>query len=105
TMTLVQGMLSETISNPAATTLIERLERTVSGMSSLLDKILNINQLEAGVVHPRLCDFPINDILEHLKGDFQIHAANDDLSLRVVPCHLTARSDPRLLEQILRNLL
>ena len=38
TMTLVQGMLSETISDPAAKPLIERLERTVSGMSSLLDK-------------------------------------------------------------------
>ena len=105
TMTLVQGMLSETVSDPAAKTLIERLERTVAGMSSLLDKILNINQLEAGVVKPRLCDFPINDILEQLKGEFQIHAANDGLGLRVVPCRLTVHSDPRLLEQILRNLL
>ena len=86
TMTLVQGMLLETASDPAAKTLIERLDRTVSGMSSLLDKILNINQLEAGVVQPRLCDFAINDILEQLKGEFQIHAANDGLGLRVVPC-------------------
>ena len=105
TMTLVQGILSETISDPAAKPLIERLDRTITGMSSLLDKILNINQLEAGVVHPRLCDFPINDILEQLKGEFQIHAANDGLSLRIVLCHLTVRTDPRLLEQILRNLL
>ena len=105
TMTLVQGLLSETVSDPAAKTLIERLERTVSGMSNLLDKILNINQLEAGVVKPRLCDFPINNLLEQLKGEFEIHAANDGLGLRVVPCHLTVHTDPRLLEQILRNLL
>ena len=45
------------------------------------------------------------NLLEQLKGEFQIHAANDGLGLRIVPCHLTVRSDPRLLEQILRNLL
>ncbi|HWJ17792.1 MAG TPA: response regulator, partial [Geobacterales bacterium] len=105
TMTLVQGMLSEMISDPGAMTLIERLDRTISGMSNLLDKILNINQLEAGVVKPRHCDFPINDLFDQLKDEFQIHAANDGLVLRVVPCHLMARTDPRLLEQILRNLL
>ena len=38
-MTLVQGMLSEIVSDPGAMPLIERLERTVAGMSSLLDKI------------------------------------------------------------------
>jgi two-component system CheB/CheR fusion protein len=105
TMTLVQGMLSETISDPAAKALIERLDCTVIGMSSLLDKILNINQLEAGVVQAKLCDFVIGDLLEQLKSEFQIHAANDGVGLRVVPCHLMLRSDPRLLEQILRNLL
>ena len=105
TMTLVQGMLSESVPDPAAKPLIERLERTVAGMSRLLDKILNINQLEAGVVKPRLCDFVISDIMEQIKGEFEIHAASDGVSLRVVPCHLTVRSDPQLLEQILRNLL
>ena len=105
TMTLVQGMLSETISDPAAKSLMERLNRTISGMWSLLDKILNINQLEAGVVQPRLCDFVIGDLLEQLKGEFQIHAVNDGVSLRLVACRLSVRSDPRLLEQILRNLL
>ncbi len=105
TMTFVQGMLSDSLTDPAVKPLIERLNRTVAGMSSLLDKILNINQIEAGVVQPRFCDFVIGDLLEQLKSEFQIHAASNSVSLRLVPCHLSVRSDPLLLEQILRNLI
>ncbi len=71
----------------------------------MLDKLLDINQLEAGVVQPKLSDFSINDLLQQLHGEFEIHALNDGLKLRVVPCSLTVQSDPRLLEQILRNMI
>jgi two-component system CheB/CheR fusion protein len=74
-------------------------------MSTLLDKLLDINQLEAGVVRPRLVNFAINDLLKQLQTEFEIHAVNHSLDFRVVPCHLRVHSDPRLLEQILRNLL
>ena len=40
-----------------------------------------------------------------MQDEFEIHAANSGLSLRVAPCRLTVHSDPRLLEQILRNML
>ena len=50
-------------------------------------------------------DFAIDDLLKHLQDEFEVHAADAGLSLRVVPCHMTVRTDPRLLEQILRNML
>ena len=105
TLSLLQGMLAEGVSDPGASKLIERLDKTIVAMSSLLDKLLDINQLEAGVVEPRLSDFVIDDLLQQLHGEFEIHAVDSGLRLRVVPCHLTVRSDPRLLEQILRNML
>jgi two-component system CheB/CheR fusion protein len=74
-------------------------------MSGLLDKLLDINQLEAGVVSPHPDDFEINDMLTQLHSEFEIHARKDGLQLRFVPCHLTVRTDPSLLEQILRNLI
>ena len=100
TMSLLQGMLAEEVSGPAASKLIKRLDTTVVAMSGLLDKILDINQLEAGVVEPKLCDFAIDDLLRQLHGEFEIHALNEGLELRVAPCSLTVHSDPRLLEQI-----
>ena len=105
TMSLLQGMLADDVSDPAASKLIKRLDNTVVVMSSLLDKILDINQLEAGVVQPKLSYFSINDLLQQLHGEFEIHALNEGLKLRVVPCSLTVQSDPRLLEQILRNMI
>jgi two-component system CheB/CheR fusion protein len=105
TMSLIQAMLADDISEPAALKLIKRLDATIVAMASLLDKLLDINQLEAGVVQPKLCDFPIDDLLRQLHGEFEIHALNEGLKLRVVPCSLTVHSDPRLLEQILRNMI
>jgi two-component system CheB/CheR fusion protein len=105
TMSLIQGMLAGDISEPAASKLIERLDNTIVAMAALLDKLLDINQLEAGVVEPKLIDFAINDLLRQLHGEFEIQASNEGLKLRVVPCSLTVHSDPRLLEQILRNMI
>ena len=54
---------------------------------------------------PKLGDFAINDLLRQLHGEFEDHALNEGLKLRVAPCSLTVHSDPRLLEQILRNMI
>jgi two-component system CheB/CheR fusion protein len=105
TITLLKSMLSKAVPEQGTVKLIDQLDKTVRSMSTLLDKLLDINQLEAGVVRPRLVNFAINDLLKQLQAEFDIHALNNGLDLRVVPCHLRVHSDPRLLEQILRNLL
>ena len=56
-------------------------------------------------MQPKFSDFAIDDLLKHLQDEFEVHAADAGLSLRVVPCHMTVRTDPQLLEQILRNML
>jgi two-component system CheB/CheR fusion protein len=74
-------------------------------MSGMLNTLLDINQLEAGVIRPEIVDFPINDLLERLKAEFAYYAQTHGLGWRVRPCRLYVRSDPRLLEQMIRNLL
>jgi two-component system CheB/CheR fusion protein len=105
TISLLQGILAKRITDEGTLKLVHRLDETVGAMSSMLDKLLDINQLEAGVVRPDIVDFPIDALLDHLKTEFTYHAAEKGLGWRVVPSHLTIRSDPRLLEQMLRNLL
>jgi two-component system CheB/CheR fusion protein len=105
TMSLLQGMLEKRIHDEPTLKLVRRLDETVTSMSSMLDKLLDINQLEAGIVHPTIVDFPINILLDELRTELTYHTEASGIDWRVVPSSLTVRSDPRLLEQILRNLL
>lgn len=105
TISLLQGILVKRATDEGILKLLERLDETVGAMSSMLDKLLDINQLEAGVVRPEVIDFPIGGLLDRLRTEFILHAAEKGLEWRSVPCRLTVRSDPRLLEQMLRNLL
>ena len=42
----------------------------------MLDKLLDINQLEAGIVRPAIVDFPINHLLEEMRTEFTYHTAD-----------------------------
>ena len=105
TISLLQGMLEKRIHDEPTLKLVHRLDETVGTMASMLDKLLDINQLEAGMVRPSIIDFPVTNLLDVLKTEFTYHAATNGLDWRVAACGLTIRSDPRLLEQIIRNLL
>ena len=105
TISLLQGLLDKRVHDEATRRLVHRLDETVRTMSSLLDKLLDINQLEAGIVRPAIVDFPINRLLEEMRTEFTYHTETNGLGWCVVPSRLTVRSDPRLLEQIIRNLL
>jgi two-component system CheB/CheR fusion protein len=74
-------------------------------MSGMLNTLLDINQIEAGTVHAEMVSFPIGDLLDRLRDEFAYHARAKGAALRMVPCSLSICSDPRLLEQMIRNLL
>jgi two-component system CheB/CheR fusion protein len=71
----------------------------------MLNTLLDINQIEAGSVKPEKADFPVNDLFDCLRDELTYHAQAAGLALRVVPCALSIRSDRRLLEQMIRNLI
>ena len=105
TISLLHEILSKKIKDEDTLRLVGRLDETVSAMASMLDTLLDINQLEAGIVRREMVDFPVNAVLEHLRAQFSFHAAAHSLGWRVVQSSLSVRSDPRLLEQMIRNLL
>jgi two-component system CheB/CheR fusion protein len=105
TLALLQGLLAKTVEGERAKKLVARLDETLAAMSGMLNALLDINQIEAGTVHAETVSFPINDLLHRLGDEFTYHAQAQGLALRVVSCGLSIRSDPRLLEQMIRNLL
>jgi two-component system, chemotaxis family, CheB/CheR fusion protein len=105
TLALVHGLLARTIEDENAQKLIARLDETLTAMSGMLNTLLDINQIETSSVQAEMTSYPINELLERLKDEFTYHAHAKRLTLRVVPCSLLVHSDPRLLEQMIRNLL
>jgi len=105
TLALLQGLLADKAADKQSQELVIQLDETVSAMSGILNTLLDINQIEAGVVRIDVVDFPINNLLSRLKEEFTYHAQAKNLALHVVPCSLSVHSDPRLLEQMIRNLL
>ena len=105
TIFLLQGILATTVEDPGALKLVGRLGEALDVMSGLLNKLLDINQLEAGIVNPEMTDFPIGELLERVRRDFAYLAENKGLGCRVVSSRQTIHSDPTLLEQMIRNLL
>lgn len=105
TLALLQGLLAKSVENDKARNLVVRVDETLGAMSGMLNTLLDINQIEAGNVTPELVTFPINDVLERLRGEFTYHAQSQKLAMRAVPCSLSVTSDPRLIEQMVRNLI
>jgi len=105
TLSFLQGLMAKKVTDKTVLGLIDRLAETVSAMSGMLDTLLDINQLEAGVVRRDIIDFPINAVLEELGSQFAYHETVDRLDLHVVRSGLSVRSDPRLLAQMIHNLV
>lgn len=107
-LSLMSGILTGKIhadKKGEALGLVTRLDETAAAMSGMLNTLLDINQLEAGTVHPEFVSFPIADVLGRLRDEFSYHAMAQNLVLHAIPCSLSVYSDPRLLEQMIRNLL
>ena len=104
-LTLLRDLLGRVVVEDRAQALLARFDQTLGAMSGMLNTLLDINQIEAGTVQPHPVVFPVSDVLERLRGEFDTLAQGRGLSLRIVPCAGLVHSDPHLLEQMIRNLL
>ena len=74
-------------------------------MSSMLSSLLDINRLESGSLRPSKSDFAVNEIFDSVAIDLLQPLEEKGLQWRVVPSDLMVRSDKRMLEEMIRNLL
>jgi two-component system, chemotaxis family, CheB/CheR fusion protein len=105
TLTMLHGALRGEPMAEKRSELLSQAEDAVDGMSGVLNALLDIDQLEAGALQPQPVDFAISELLGRLNSEYGMHARAKGLDWRYVPCRLSVRSDPPLLEQMLRNLL
>ncbi|MBP2297067.1 PAS domain S-box protein [Azospirillum rugosum] len=101
---LVAALAGKLRDHPALP-VVERINDSLDALRMLLDGILDISKLDAGVVVPEVVEFPIGSILRRLGDEYRLQAVQRRLDIRVVWSGAHVRSDPALLERILRNLI
>ncbi len=104
-LALLTGLLTKAADSERAQSLITRLDETLVTMSGMLNTMLDINQIEAGVVRAAPTDFVIGDLIERVRGEFAVQAREQRLGLRAVHSSRVVHSDPAIIEQMLRNLI
>lgn len=97
--------LRERVLDPENRRILGYLDASVNAMSSLLNAMLDISRLDAGVVQPAWETFPVNEVVKGVETEFIPQMREKRLRFRVVPSSVVIRSDPALLGRILRNLV
>jgi len=97
--------LSSRIHFPEVRDIVDNIRISTDALSDLLNALLDISKLDAGVLEPKKTDFPLRPLLQRIHTDFSELASNKSLSLRIVDCGYVIHTDPAMLERILRNLV
>ncbi|WP_207456518.1 PAS domain S-box protein [Azospirillum sp. SYSU D00513] len=91
--------------DPRAAGMVRHLQEGLDALKELLDSLLDVSRLDAGVVTPTLEEFPLSELFEHLDAAYAPAAAEKGLDWRLESCGGTVRSDRTLLLRLVRNLV
>jgi len=102
-------LFSETLStydhDEESTSILGKFQASLDGVKSLLDTLLDISKLDAGLIVPQSRIVPLGTVLSHLNDQHLPLAEERRIQFRCVPTSLHVVADPVLLEDIFRNLI
>ncbi|MHB1870884.1 MAG: hybrid sensor histidine kinase/response regulator [Steroidobacteraceae bacterium] len=104
-LALLNGTLRRTVKDSRLVEALAQQEQAIGAMSRLLNALLDISKLESGAIQPDVTDFSVARIFEEMRREFGSVASRKGLTLEVAPTNAYVRSDPSLVEQVVRNLL
>ena len=102
---LFTSVLDETIKYPKVKRVVEQIHASVGALTSLFDKLLDISQLDAGVILVEKKNFLLSDVFDKLSKEFTKEAQEKNIRLTWPSQYPSVNSEPDLLERILRNYL
>ena len=104
-MSLLVGLLAERGRGMGLDELIGRIGQSSQAMEALLNAILDVSRLDAGIEHPDRADLRVRQVLDRIEARFVPIAAARGLSLRVHASDGWVRTDGPMLDRILDNLV
>lgn len=102
---LFLAALTEMKQAPQSRRLVERTDTALLAVEDLLEALLDISKLDAGVVSPQRSDFPVAALLSGLASEAAAVATERGLKLSIVRSSAVINSDLRLLRRLVQNFL
>ncbi|MGB6810918.1 MAG: MASE1 domain-containing protein, partial [Pseudolabrys sp.] len=102
---LFVAQLRTPLKSAERTKTIERVDATRKEMNEMFNSLLDMSRLDAGILTPKITEFPIARLLQKIETAFDQAAREKGLRLRVRRSDAWVRSDAMLLERILLNLV
>ncbi|WP_114860407.1 PAS domain-containing protein [Azospirillum brasilense] len=102
---LFSGALHGHVQGEKGIKALRLLESGLDALKGLLDSLLDVSRLDAGVVKPTLEDFPVALLLDHIAAGYAPVARGKGLDWTMEGCPLNIRSDRVLLGRMIRNLV
>jgi len=85
--------------------ILKSIEESLQATDDLLNALLDVSRLDAGVFQPKVRAFAIGDLLDRLEREYAARATAKGLKIRSVISSAFVLGDPVLVERILRNLV
>lgn len=104
-MGLFLGALKSRVEKEDEKNIVEKIQKSSNALNGLLDSLLDISKLDAGVVKPEPELFHIQHLFNSLSAEFYAAANEKNLKIKFVNTKLSVNSDRRIIERILRNLI
>lgn len=88
-----------------AATILGDMRGSIDSLNVLLESLLDVSRLDAGLISPRMVNFSLSTLTERLVAEITPLAKDKGLTVRAVGSSAVIRSDPVLLGRVLQNLL
>jgi two-component system, sensor histidine kinase len=99
----VHSLSRKTEGNAEIEELVQHIRMSSEVMSDLLNALLDISKLDAGMINPEIDDFPAEALLDDVSNTFLEHAREKGVEFRVLKSSAIVRSDPTLVRRIINN--
>lgn len=102
-LNMLNQLLVEKATDNGVSGIAGKMGSAIAAMTSVLDALMDISRLEAGVIEPIASDFAVDEILNRLVGEFGPDAEAKGIDLVVVRNGAFVRTDRNLLDRIVQN--
>ena len=102
---LYNNVLKRQLDGTAHADTVGKLQSSLEALRDLLNRLLDVSRLEAGAIAPEMTTLSVRILFERLHDEFAPQAQEKGLELKIRSGEWRVRSDPQLLEQLLRNLV